>query len=46
MPETKTPTRTPVKSSPAPRPYFDPATVKEPAEICPQQRREEGWEAI
>ena len=46
MPETKTPTRTPAKSSPAPRPYFDPGTVREPRAICPQQRREEGWEAI
>lgn len=28
------------------RPYFDPDTVREPGEICPQQTREEGWEAL
>ena len=39
------PTVTPTRE-PEPRPYYDPDTVREPDKICPQQRRESGWEAV
>ena len=33
-------------TSPRPSPLYDPDTVREPQRVCPQQRREFGWEAI
>ena len=46
---TQMPTQMPTQvltRSPQPRPYFDPDTVREPEKICPQQRREQGWEGV
>jgi hypothetical protein len=46
MPETSTPTKTaPPMTEPITRPYVDPGTIRQPGEICPQQKREQGWEA-
>ena len=50
-PPVTTPTVTPVtpwtpERTPEPRPYYDPDTVREPDEICEQQKRRQGWEAV
>lgn len=47
MPEkTTTKTDAPTRTEPDTRPRVDPDTVREPDRICPQQRREQGWEAF
>ncbi len=39
-----TPTRT--EPTQEPRPIMDPDEVREPEELCDQQKREEAWEAM
>lgn len=45
---TEAPTTTPTRTAPAPgeRPLVDPDTIRQPGEICPQQKREQGFEAF
>ena len=34
------------REAPVTRPHYDPDEVREPDKLCPQQKREQAWEAV